>query len=78
MESMDGSVIITFNGEIYNFQQIRGELEQKGYLFRTKTDTEVIIYSYLEWGINAVNRFNGMFAFASSVCQVDFYKIPNK
>ena len=57
-------VWIIYNGEIYNFLDLRGELEKKGYTFSSKSDTEVIIYSYLEWGIDCVRKFNGMFAFA--------------
>lgn len=54
---------ITYNGEIYNFREIRKELEAKGYRFRSTSDTEVIVYSYKEWGAKCVDRFNGMFAF---------------
>lgn len=56
--------IIVFNGEIYNFQSIRKELEQKGHTFISNSDTEVILYSYKEWGIESIHRFIGMFAFA--------------
>jgi asparagine synthase (glutamine-hydrolysing) len=55
---------IIFNGEIYNFQEIRAELEKKGYDFVTNTDTEVILKSFHEWGYEAVKRYRGMFAFA--------------
>jgi asparagine synthase (glutamine-hydrolysing) len=55
---------ITYNGEVYNFQQIRIELEAKGYKFKSKSDTEVILKSYIEWGEDCVYKFNGMFAFA--------------
>lgn len=54
---------ITYNGEIYNYQEIRRELEGKKYRFRSNTDTEVIIYAYKEWGYDCVHKFNGMFAF---------------
>ncbi len=54
---------IVFNGEIYNFQDIKTELEQKGYQFSTKCDTEVILAGYLEWGTDCVKKFNGMWAF---------------
>jgi asparagine synthase (glutamine-hydrolysing) len=53
-----------FNGEIYNFQEIATELCTKGCRFRTRTDTEVILYAYREWGIEGISRFNGMFAIA--------------
>jgi asparagine synthase (glutamine-hydrolysing) len=55
--------VIVFNGEIYNFLEIRKELENKGYKFKSNSDTEVILASYLEWGKNCVKRFNGMWAF---------------
>lgn len=55
---------IIFNGEIYNYIEIRKDLELKGYIFRTKTDTEVLLNSYIEWGSDCLNKFNGMFAFA--------------
>lgn len=57
------SAIIVFNGEIYNFEEIKTELEAKGYTFNSKTDTEVILASYMEYGFDCVNRFNGMWAF---------------
>lgn len=57
-------VVLTFNGEIFNFQEIRKRLQGLGYAFRTGTDTEVILASYLEWGPDCVTRFNGMWAFA--------------
>lgn len=55
---------ITFNGEVYNYREIRKELEQLGYRFRTDTDTEVIINSYKQWGTDCQHKFNGMWAFA--------------
>jgi asparagine synthase (glutamine-hydrolysing) len=55
---------IVYNGEIYNFQDIKKNLTKKGYKFTTKTDTEVILASYLEWGYDCVNHFNGMWAFS--------------
>jgi asparagine synthase (glutamine-hydrolysing) len=55
---------ITFNGEIYNYLEIKEELFSKGYSFKTLTDTEVILYAYKEWGIDCLQKFNGMFAFA--------------
>jgi asparagine synthase (glutamine-hydrolysing) len=57
-------VWITYSGEIYNFKALRAELEKAGYTFYSASDTEVVIYSYLAWGIDCIHRFNGMFAFA--------------
>lgn len=56
--------VITYNGEVYNFIKLRKELSQKGYPFKSNTDTEVILASYLEYGFDCIQRFNGMFAFA--------------
>ena len=55
---------ITYNGEIYNFLELRDELASKGYDFVTDTDTEVILAAYAEWGLDCLTRFNGMWAFA--------------
>jgi asparagine synthase (glutamine-hydrolysing) len=55
---------ILFNGEIYNWLELRSELEAKGWIFGTKTDTEVALVAYLAWGVDALPRFNGMFALA--------------
>lgn len=64
MATPDGSHILLYNGEVYNFQELRVELEALGYSFRSKTDSEVVLYALVEWGKDAVSRFNGMFAFA--------------
>ncbi|KTD60728.1 asparagine synthase (glutamine-hydrolyzing) [Legionella shakespearei] len=58
------NVWVTYNGEIYNFKEIRKELEGIGYEFFSTTDSEVLVNAYIEWGIECVTRFNGMFAFA--------------
>lgn len=64
MQSAEGDIVITFNGEIYNFAEIRKELEHD-YNFQTShSDTEVIIYAYKKWGIKCLDKFIGMFAFA--------------
>ena len=64
MQGADQKFVITFNGEIYNYLDIKKELEQKGYHFTSKTDTEVILYAYQEWGSACLQKFNGMFALA--------------
>lgn len=64
MSSVSGRTSVVFNGEIYNFQAIRDELISLGCSFKSNSDTEVIIYAYETWGIECVNRFNGMFAIA--------------
>lgn len=64
MESNDKSVVISYNGEVYNFEEIREELIQLGYCFKSNCDTEVILYAYKQWGIECVTKFNGMYAIA--------------
>ncbi|MGE3540336.1 MAG: asparagine synthase (glutamine-hydrolyzing) [Candidatus Tectimicrobiota bacterium] len=64
MSDMTGQLYITFNGEIYNYQALRRELESCGHHFRTASDTEVILEAYRAWGTQCLQRFNGMFAFA--------------
>ncbi len=64
MISKDSNLIISFNGEIYNFIELKRELEELGSLFITKTDTEVILYAYEKWGTKAFDRFEGIFAFS--------------
>lgn len=62
MLSDDENWVVVFNGEIYNFGEIRAELQTLGYIFRTGSDTEMILYAFKEWGVDAVSRFIGMFA----------------
>ena len=64
MENEDGSVIVTFNGEIYNFPELSDELKAAGHIFKTHSDTEVIVHAWEEWGEKCVDRFRGMFAFS--------------
>ena len=71
MISGDGRSVIVFNGEIYNFLELRRELEQKGVCFRSRTDTEVLLEAFNLWGIDAIHRLNGMFGLA-------WYCIPKR
>jgi asparagine synthase (glutamine-hydrolysing) len=64
LSNNDGTVWVAFNGEIYNFVELRQELEARGRKFRTNSDTEVIVHGYDEWGEDVVSRLNGMFAIA--------------
>src|SRR5262245_28431997 len=57
-----GKATIVFNGEIYNWLELRSELEALGWNFQTKTDTEVVLVAYLQWGPDSLKRMNGMFA----------------
>jgi asparagine synthase (glutamine-hydrolysing) len=63
LSNRDGTVVVTYNGEIYNFRELRRELEGLGYRFETHCDTEVIVYAWEAWGEACVERFRGMFAF---------------
>jgi asparagine synthase (glutamine-hydrolysing) len=64
LSNEDGSIWITFNGEIFNYIELRPELEKLGHKFRTHSDTEVIVHAYEQWGKDCLQRFNGQFAFA--------------
>ena len=64
MTSADGRLVITFNGEIYNYRELRKELESLGHRFYTSSDTETIVHAYEQWGEECIHRFRGMFAFA--------------
>lgn len=64
MRSSDGRYFITYNGEVFNFAELRGWLEQRGYQFRSQTDTEVVLNLYIEEGAQSLQRLNGMFAIA--------------
>lgn len=63
MFNEDDTICLVFNGEIYNFQELREELEAKGHVFRSKADSEVIIHAYEQWGIDSIKRLRGMFAY---------------
>ena len=64
MSDASGRWWITYNGEVYNFETVREELLRLGHSFRSRTDTEVILHAYMEWGEECMDRFVGMFAFA--------------
>ncbi len=64
MQTPDGRYVLSYNGEVYNFQGLRLELEARGHTFRSRTDAEVVLHALAEWGQAALARFNGMFAFA--------------
>jgi asparagine synthase (glutamine-hydrolysing) len=64
MISADHRYVLTYNGEVYNYKELRAELESMGYWFRSQTDSEVVLYALAEWGTEALVKFNGMFAFA--------------
>ena len=64
MSNETGSIWIIFNGEIYNFQDLRRELESRNHTFRSRSDTETIIHAYEEWGMEALSKLNGMFGLA--------------
>jgi len=62
MTTAEGTLWVTYNGEMYNFLELRAELEALGHPFRSRTDTEVVLRAYLQWGDQCVRRFRGMFA----------------
>lgn len=64
MTSSDHRFVLTYNGEIYNYRELRAELEAEGVLFRSQSDTEVLLNALIQWGPKAIGRLNGMFAFA--------------
>jgi asparagine synthase (glutamine-hydrolysing) len=65
MATPEGDIVLTYNGEVYNFPDLRVELQARGYQFRSRTDTEAVLYAYKEWGPRCLEKFNGMFAFAA-------------
>ena len=71
MSDAEETVWVIFNGEIYNYKELRAELQGKGHQFRTNSDTEVIIHGYKEWGTDVFNRLNGMFGLA-------IWDVPNE
>ena len=64
MHNVRGDLHVVFNGEVYNYLELREELQGKGYVFRSKTDTEVLLAAYEQWGPECLQRFNGMWAIA--------------
>ncbi len=64
MQSASGNLVITYNGEIYNYRELRADLKALGHRFRSDTDTEVVLNAFEEWGPSCVERFNGMFGLA--------------
>lgn len=64
MCNKNGTLWVVYNGEIYNYLELRAELDRLGYTFQSNSDTEVLLAAYEEWGVGALNRFVGMFAFA--------------
>src|SRR5713101_2033177 len=64
MSDSEECIWVIFNGEIYNFPELKRELQGKGHLFRTNSDTEVIVHGYKEWGCDVLTHLNGMFGFA--------------
>jgi asparagine synthase (glutamine-hydrolysing) len=68
MQTPDGRYVLAFVGEIYNFRDLRPGLEALGHRFRSRTDTEVLLYALAQWGVDAIGRLNGMFAFALWDC----------
>ncbi len=63
MITADGRYVISYNGEIYNFLDLKIELQALGYVFRSRTDSEVVVNAFAEWGVESLRKFNGMFAF---------------
>ncbi len=64
MVSLDGRMVLAYNGEIYNYRELRAELERCGHQFRSSSDTEVVLNALSQWGVGALTKFNGMFALA--------------
>src|SRR3989442_7278496 len=64
MSNEDQTIWVVYNGEIYNFRELRQSLQKAGHQFRSRTDTEVIVHAYEDLGVDCISQFNGMFAFA--------------
>jgi asparagine synthase (glutamine-hydrolysing) len=77
--SDDGQIVITFNGELYNHRALKKELETRGYVYRSTTDTETLLFAYQEWGIKCLDNLDGMFAFALFDARTnDFYLVRDR
>ena len=63
IQNEDGTKVLVFNGEIYNYRDLRAELIDAGHVFKTQTDSEVLLHGYEEWGVKLLDRLRGMFAF---------------
>ncbi|MCP5200989.1 MAG: asparagine synthase (glutamine-hydrolyzing) [Gammaproteobacteria bacterium] len=64
MATADGRYVLSYNGEVYNFPELKAQLQSLGHVFRSRTDSEVVLHAFAEWGLDALRRLNGMFAFA--------------
>lgn len=69
----DGSLVVVYNGEIYNYLELRGDLENLGHIFKTNSDTEIIVHAYEEWQEKCFDRLNGMFAIALMIKKKEGY-----
>src|SRR6266550_5999719 len=69
LQTPDGRVTLVYNGEVYNFQDLRRTLEAQGVSFRSRTDTEVVLQAYVRWGVECFKRFDGMFEIGRASCR---------
>jgi asparagine synthase (glutamine-hydrolysing) len=64
IDNEDGTVTVVFNGEIYNYLELKKYLEKKGHIFKTRSDTEILVHGYEQWGVSLPQKLRGMFAFS--------------